>query len=723
MGIRSATAGTWLTVVTCCALLATPAHAAPIEVVANNANAGPGSLRDAIAAVDPGGMVTIPGSIGEITLTTGPITIQKSLTIDGAGAGTTSVSGGDASQILLVDENSAAVTLSDLTLRDGLADDPTGGGAIFVDGVATLTLNNVTLTENVADVDSSSSSNSGGGALYLQSGTTTLNGTTVSNNTATVSTSTGCCEGGGGIHNTGGTLTVNGGTFSGNTFTLTGPTDSTGDECCSGGGAIYQNVNAATTINNATLTGNTATINGESCCHGGGAVFHGSQTTGMTITNSTLSNNSATINGQPAPVVNDNRCCSGGGAIMSFSTTSIQGSSLTGNTATVSSGNCCHGGGAILSDQDDPATFGATTFSGNTASVTSSGCCSGGGAMIVHGDLPPLITGSLFSANQANFAGGATNSGGGAVHADHSGALAVVNSTFSGNSTSGAQGGGAIYLDGDSIGAPNLFANVTVASNSAPASNAGGLYLDDPLSLRNSIVAANTAAGAADCFGPDPATSQGHNLGVTGSTCNLTATGDQQVAATALGLAPLAANGGPTQTRALESTSPAIGGGNPGGCTDQANAALTTDQRGQPRPSPSGSSCDIGAFESPLATPQGPPVNPPVTPPSNVFTFGKLKLNKKKGTATLAVTVPGPGELALGGKDIKPQRPLESARRSTKPVAAAGETTLTVKPKGKAKKKLKKKGKAKLKATVTFTPTGGSPNAQDKTIKLKRKRK
>ena len=110
--------------------------------------------------------------------------------------------------------------------------------------------------------------------------------------------------------------------------------------------------------------------------------------------------------------------------------------------------------------------------------------------------------------------------------------------------------------------------------------------------------------------------------------------------------------------------------------------------------------------------------------PSNAFTIDKVKRNKKKGTATMTVTVPGPGELALTGKQVKPQRPARTARRPvTKPVGGAGSATLKIKPKGKAKKKLKKKGKAKVKVDVTYTPTGGSSATQTRSIKLKRKRK
>jgi hypothetical protein len=60
-------------------------------------------------------------------------------------------------------------------------------------------------------------------------------------------------------------------------------------------------------------------------------------------------------------------------------------------------------------------------------------------------------------------------------------------------------------------------------------------------------------------------------------------------------LGPLGNNGGPTQTQALLKGSPAIDAGNPNGCIDFAVIAVTTDQRGFPRPV--NGRCDIGAYE------------------------------------------------------------------------------------------------------------------------------
>ena len=75
-------------------------------------------------------------------------------------------------------------------------------------------------------------------------------------------------------------------------------------------------------------------------------------------------------------------------------------------------------------------------------------------------------------------------------------------------------------------------------------------------------------------------------------------------------LGPLQDNGGPTQTQALLADSPAIDAGDPSGCTDDLGAALTTDQRGFPRPV--NGLCDMGAFEygtSPTATPTPTPTH------------------------------------------------------------------------------------------------------------------
>ena len=102
-------------------------------------------------------------------------------------------------------------------------------------------------------------------------------------------------------------------------------------------------------------------------------------------------------------------------------------------------------------------------------------------------------------------------------------------------------------------------------------------------------------------------------------------------------------------------------------------------------------------------------------PMDNAFSFGKVKLNKKKGTAKLPVKVPGAGKLKL--------KKTSKVKGASKTATGAGTVKLNVKPRGKAKKQLKKRGKAKVKASVTFTAEAGEPATKSKKLKLKKKKK
>ena len=118
-------------------------------------------------------------------------------------------------------------------------------------------------------------------------------------------------------------------------------------------------------------------------------------------------------------------------------------------------------------------------------------------------------------------------------------------------------------------------------------SNAGSSVL-----IQNSIVA-NSGNGG-NCAGT--ITSDGYNLS-SDSTCNFSGQGDLN--GTNPRLSALHNNGGPTQTMALQKSSPALDAGNPAGCRDFAGNLLTTDQRGLPRPGGGeNTGCEMGAYES-----------------------------------------------------------------------------------------------------------------------------
>ena len=136
---------------------------------------------------------------------------------------------------------------------------------------------------------------------------------------------------------------------------------------------------------------------------------------------------------------------------------------------------------------------------------------------------------------------------------------------MSGNTTNAAgagNGGGAVYFLNTPFGDTNLLSFDTIAGNSAPSASGGGLFaFGTGNSIKASIVAANTAPSGKDCAGAANGanaftfTSAGYNLEDSPDTCSFTQPTDKVVAASSLGLGPLANNGGATMTRSLLSGS------------------------------------------------------------------------------------------------------------------------------------------------------------------------
>lgn len=98
--------------------------------------------------------------------------------------------------------------------------------------------------------------------------------------------------------------------------------------------------------------------------------------------------------------------------------------------------------------------------------------------------------------------------------------------------------------------------------------------------------------------------------------------------------------------------------------------------------------------------------------PSNEFTLGKAKLDRRKGTALLPVTLPGAGTVELSGDSVRSVRGQ---------ALGAGEMRLQVKARGKAKRALTKRGKATVEVEVTFTPTGGQAHTVGSRVRLVRR--
>lgn len=122
---------------------------------------------------------------------------------------------------------------------------------------------------------------------------------------------------------------------------------------------------------------------------------------------------------------------------------------------------------------------------------------------------------------------------------------------------------------------------------------------------------------------------------------------------------------------------------------------------------------------APAPAPQAPPAPPAAPPVSNRFSFGKARLNKKKGTASLAVRVPGPGLLKSTVGRVAGHR----AGASTVNFAgAAGTVAIPIAASGKLEKKLERTGKVKVTVRVAFTPNGGTTAVEDRALTLVRRR-
>jgi hypothetical protein len=135
-------------------------------------DAGPGSLRDAIATTPAGGTVDFqPGLTGIITIRTGGLGINKELTIAGPGADRITVSGGDRLIVFGVGAG-GPVTIAGLTIAHGSSG--AEGGAMANSG--TLIVLNCVVSDSFAVR----------GAGISNSGTLTVINSTFRNNTAVV---------------------------------------------------------------------------------------------------------------------------------------------------------------------------------------------------------------------------------------------------------------------------------------------------------------------------------------------------------------------------------------------------------------------------------------------------------------------------------------------------------------------------------------------------------
>ncbi|MBL8801118.1 MAG: right-handed parallel beta-helix repeat-containing protein [Planctomycetes bacterium] len=341
-------------------------------------------------------------------------------------------------------------------------------------------------------------------------------------------------------------------------------------------------------IHNAgTLTLRNSTVSGNKCFDGNGGV--GILSSGsLTLINSTVSNNQL-VGGY-----------GGGAGIRSYASATLIDSTVSGNSTTSTPGGgllAASGSVTLVTTRIENNVTGSGTFlSGaglyvrDALSVSLTNCTVSGNIIAgAFGGLSGVGAGMFvcqtpFSASASTFAGNSASYRAGGIFAYKCNSTELRNCTISDNSGTG-------LLTVVAVNSSITVLNCTIAGN-ASSYDCGGFSHTSPgvAQVRNTLTAGNSGnfgvSPDLDCAFP----SLGHNLidssvGVTGFTIGVL--GDQ-VGVANPGLAPLANNGGPTQTRALSPGRPAINAG------DLLVFELF-DQRGAPR---SAGSAAIGAFES-----------------------------------------------------------------------------------------------------------------------------
>jgi CSLREA domain-containing protein len=588
------------------------------------------TLRAAIEETNArpaGTTVTVSVPAGTYKLTLGTLVVaHNAIAITGAGAKNTIVKQNGTTAVMTV-SSGVHLTLSALELTGGGAS--TQGGGLYNSGITAL--DGVTVTGNAA--------RSGAGITNRLGGTLQLSASTVSNNivqqpadslpggagggivnggilglTDSAVTGNYAGEGGFGLNDTGGKGGNGGGIANSGTVTAIA-TKITGNYAGSGGpgenevpgdggsgGGIYSSAGTVT-LTNTTVGGDVAggsgpelTGDGPANAGDGGGIDNAAK---LVVTASTIGlNRGASGSGHGSE----------GGGLYNTGTANVATSILSGNVAGTGSAAGSGDGGAIANL--GTLTVTSSTLAHNSAATGASGIPGlpgGNGGGLYQGAGAATLTRDTLNNNASGnggagifcepcFAFGGPGGIGGGIYAIAT--LHVTNTTVSHN-TVGVGGANAPPLGG--AGPPGVGGGLdigagtttlrytTVANNSDGIVNSGGT-----ISVGGTIVADSTGTNdqtANNCTGAITETA-GYNLD-SATTCNFTLasdiTGHEPI------LAPLAANGGPTMTQALQQGSPAIDHG--GTAT---NGCPSIDQRVLPRPDETADNgqCDIGAYES-----------------------------------------------------------------------------------------------------------------------------
>ncbi len=323
---------------------------------------------------------------------------------------------------------------------------------------------------------------------------------------------------------------------------------------------IFHIISSTVTVSISRLTISNGSVIGGVGSDGDGGGIRSSGV--LTLTDSTISANHASgtefVGGNGGGVLND-------GGTMTITRCTISNNSAqystgsSGDQATIS-------GGGILNYSGGSLTITNSTISGNSCIVSDSFGLNG--SFGAGGGVSNWLLGSMtirnctISGNSGVATGYATTMLGGGI-SNYGSNLQITSSTIVHNSASGYSGG----VGGGIYGSPN-----------------GSTRTD------SSIIALNTASTGPDFTGGGGLHSMGYNIIGNNADAVISSQPTDQIGTPAAPidplLGPLANNGGPTLTHALQAGSPAIDRGNPA-------TAGPEDQRGYGRVGVP----DVGAFE------------------------------------------------------------------------------------------------------------------------------
>ncbi|HEY5977882.1 MAG TPA: choice-of-anchor Q domain-containing protein, partial [Solirubrobacterales bacterium] len=323
------------------ALMAVGTASAAITV-GNTNDSGPGSLRQAIIDAPPGETIDLPA--GSYDLSSGPLEIERPLSIVGHGSGNTTLRTVSNQPVFVVSAE-GSLALTDLAFRDMTIAAASGvvQGGLIANGAAPLSLQRVVITGVTIDVSGAAGNNGGviQGGLILTIGPLALVETSIARNRILAN---GGSERNGGVIQgglmiSGDQTTLRNVALDENTFETKGgqgPSNpgQNGGVIQAGGILLSSSKESPSIIENVSLSANTGDASGGPGANGGVvqglALLAGVSKGTLGIHNTTIAGNSARAFGEPAGIVQATGASvngSSGGIV------SIRGSTIYANRA------------------------------------------------------------------------------------------------------------------------------------------------------------------------------------------------------------------------------------------------------------------------------------------------------------------------------------------------------------------------------------------------------